>query len=217
MQGLLADLKDYIFLLPGIVISLTVHEFSHAFMAHRLGDPTPKEDGRLSLNPLRHIDPMGFLVMLLVRFGWAKPVRINPLYFQNPRKGMLYTAIAGPVSNIILAILSSFLLFWAIVFNGPAVLVEILIYLVLLNIGLAVFNLIPIYPFDGSRVLGYFSPRFASFMTQNANVVQLVFVAAILLPRFLPIPDIIGTVIGTVQRGSLHLLMQLWSSVFWFL
>jgi len=213
----LAELQDFIYLLPAIVISLTVHEFSHAYVAHRLGDPTPKEDGRLSLNPLHHIDPMGFIVMLLVRFGWAKPVRINPLYFQNPRKGMLYTAIAGPISNLCLAVLSSLVLFLGIQWKAPFVFVRLFIYMVLLNVGLAVFNLIPVYPFDGSRVVSYFSPRYASFMASNADTVQLIFMAVLILPRFLPIPDLVGTMIGNVQSGLMQLLMWLWSTVFWFL
>ena len=217
MQGILAELQDFIYLLPAIVISLTVHEFSHAYVAHRLGDPTPKEDGRLSLNPLHHIDPMGFIVMLLVRFGWAKPVRINPLYFQNPRKGMLYTAIAGPISNLCLAVLSSLVLFLGIQWKAPFVFVRLFIYMVLLNVGLAVFNLIPVYPFDGSRVVSYFSPRYASFMASNADTVQLIFMAVLILPRFLPIPDLVGTMIGNVQSGLMQLLMWLWSTVFWFL
>ncbi|MBQ4052491.1 MAG: site-2 protease family protein [Clostridia bacterium] len=217
MQGILAELQDFIYLLPAIVISLTVHEFSHAYVAHRLGDPTPKEDGRLSLNPLHHIDPMGFIVMLFVRFGWAKPVRINPLYFQNPRKGMLYTAIAGPISNLCLAVLSSLVLFLGIQWKAPFVFVRLFIYMVLLNVGLAVFNLIPVYPFDGSRVVSYFSPRYASFMASNADTVQLIFMAVLILPRFLPIPDLVGTMIGNVQSGLMQLLMWLWSTVFWFL
>jgi len=217
LQGILAELQDFIYLLPAIVISLTVHEFSHAYVAHRLGDPTPKEDGRLSLNPLHHIDPMGFIVMLLVRFGWAKPVRINPLYFQNPRKGMLYTAIAGPISNLCLAVLSSLVLFLGIQWKAPFVFVRLFIYMVLLNVGLAVFNLIPVYPFDGSRVVSYFSPRYASFMASNADTVQLIFMAVLILPRFLPIPDLVGTMIGNVQSGLMQLLMWLWSTVFWFL
>jgi len=213
LQGILAELQDFIYLLPAIVISLTVHEFSHAYVAHRLGDPTPKEDGRLSLNPLHHIDPMGFIVMLLVRFGWAKPVRINPLYFQNPRKGMLYTAIAGPISNLCLAVLSSLVLFLGIQWKAPFVFVRLFIYMVLLNVGLAVFNLIPVYPFDGSRVVSYFSPRYASFMASNADTVQLIFMAVLILPRFLPIPDLVGTMIGNVQSGLMQLLMWLWSTV----
>ncbi len=217
MNNLLSYISDYIYLIPAVAISLTVHEFSHAWMATRLGDPTPNEDGRLSLNPLHHIDVFGFIVMLIVHFGWAKPVRVNPMYFENPRKGMLYTAIAGPISNLCLCVISSLLLYLSFAFGLPNFLVMFLMYMVLLNVGLAVFNLIPVHPFDGSRVVSYFSPNYASFMARNAQTVQLIFMAVLILPEFLPIPDIVGTIIGAVQSGILNLLLRLWSMVFWFL
>lgn len=217
MDNILYYISDYLYLIPAIVISLTIHEFSHAWTASKLGDPTPKQEGRLSLNPLHHIDIFGFIVMLIVHFGWAKPVRVNPMYFENPRKGMLYTAIAGPISNLCLCVVSSLLLFLCSVFGVPNFVIMFLLYMVLLNIGLAVFNLIPIHPFDGSRVVSYFSPNYASFMARNAQTVQLVFMALLILPEFLPIPDIIGTIIGAVQNGVLNLLLNLWSMVFWFL
>lgn len=216
MTDLFTDFIEYLYLLPAILISLSFHECAHAFVATKLGDPTPKEDGRLSLNPFRHIDIFGFVAMLVVHFGWAKPVRVNPIYFENPRKGMLYTAIAGPISNVILGVLSSLLLFWAAALEAPFWLIRVLLYMVLLNVGLAIFNLIPIHPFDGSRVLTYFSPRYASFMASKAQIVQAIFLALLLLPQFLPIPNIIGNVIGAVQYGVLSALLKLWSMLFWF-
>ncbi len=214
MSELLARFGEYLYLLPAVVISLTIHEFSHAFVANRLGDPTPKEDGRLSLNPLHHIDIWGFIVMLLVRFGWAKPVRVNPMYFENPRKGMLYTAIAGPLSNLALCFISSFFMALALVLSAPMWLTQILLYMVLLNVGLAVFNLIPIYPFDGSRVVSYFSPGYASFMAEYGDTVQIIFMAILIIPRYLNFPDLIGGLIGFVQSGALTLLLNLWSAIF---
>ncbi len=217
VQRLWISLGDYIYLIPAVVISLTVHEYCHARMAAKLGDPTPKEDGRLSLNPLRHIDIFGFIVMLLVRFGWAKPVRVNPMYFENPRKGMMITAIAGPISNLILCVISSLLFFFSSVFGLPAFLVVFFYYMTMLNIGLAVFNLIPIHPLDGSRVVGYFAPGFASFMARNGNIIQMIFIALLILPGYLPIPDILGSLISLVQTGTATLLMRVWSLIFWFL
>lgn len=210
-------ISDWLYLIPAIVISLTVHEYCHARMAVQLGDPTPREDGRLSLNPFHHIDLFGFVVMLLVHFGWAKPVRVNPMYFENPRKGMMYTALAGPISNLILCTISSLLLFLSSALKFPAFLQIFFYYMTLLNAGLAIFNLIPIHPLDGSRVLSYFWPGFASFMASYGNTVQLIFFAMLILPGYLPIPDIFGAIIGTVQSFSVNLLMRLWSLLFWFL
>lgn len=220
MQELLYRAWPYIYsllyLVPAVAISLTVHEFCHAYAATKLGDPTPRQEGRLSLNPLRHIDIFGFIVMLIIHFGWAKPVQVNPLYFENPRKGMMYTAIAGPISNLILCVISSLLFFFSSVLGLPDFLIMFFYYMTLLNIGLAVFNLIPIHPLDGSRVVGYFAPGFASFMARNGNIVQLIFIALLILPGYLPIPDIFGTIIGTVQSVTVNLLLRLWSLLFWF-
>ena len=155
--------------------------------------------------------------MLLVHFGWAKPVRVNPMYFENPRKGMMYTAIAGPISNLVLCVISSLLFFFSSVLDLPGFLVMFFYYMTLLNISLAVFNLIPVHPLDGSRIVSYFAPGFASFMARHGNIVQLIFIALLILPRYTGLPDILGVVIGTVQEVTVNLLIRLWSLAFWFL
>jgi len=132
----------------GLIVAITIHEFSHAFVADRLGDPTARSQGRLSLNPLRHLDPLGTLMLIFAHFGWGKPVPIDPYNFKNPRRDELLTALAGPASNILLAIVLS-LLFR---FLFPSLLKDILYVIIGTNIMLAVFNLLPIPPLDGSKI-----------------------------------------------------------------
>lgn len=210
-------LIDLLYVIPVIVISFTVHEYSHAWMAQKLGDPTPREEGRLSLNPLRHFDVVGFIVLILLRYGWGKPVRVNPMYFKDPRKGMVYTAIAGPISNICLGVVSSLVLFFSTLYAWPIFFINFFTYMVLINIGLAIFNLIPIAPLDGSRVVSYFSPRYATFMAQHGNMVHVIFIALLILPNYLNIPDIFGFIIGGARMLITSLLMGLWSLIFGFL
>jgi Zn-dependent protease len=160
--------------LLAILIALTVHEFSHAYVARRLGDPTAEYEGRLTLNPIAHLDPLGTILMLMVGFGWAKPVPVNPTYFQHPKRDMMFTALAGPVSNLLLAILSFILL---TIFSGAVIenvwdllmisgsasltqqfLVQFLASSLFINLGLMAFNLLPIAPLDGSKILQAFIP-----------------------------------------------------------
>jgi len=158
--------------LPIVLLSLSMHEMAHGYIASKLGDPTAKNLGRVTLNPIKHLDPIGFICMVLFGIGWANPVPINSRYFKKPRRDMALSAAAGHISNIILAIIFAVLLKLTYSFLVPAVLtdpsessfliLEILISFLLLgvrlNITLAVFNLIPIPPFDGSRILYVFLP-----------------------------------------------------------
>lgn len=138
----------FVFFIISLLISLTIHELAHAYTSFKLGDSTAKIDGRISLNPLNHIDPYGFLAILIVGFGWAKPVMMNPYNFKNYRDGIFFTALAGPVSNIIQAILGTLLLN----FNFPIIVLEFIQVFVLINIILASFNILPIPPLDGYKV-----------------------------------------------------------------
>jgi len=144
--------------LPILLIVITVHEFAHAFVADRLGDPTPRLAGRLTLNPISHIDPIGFLMLILVRFGWAKPVPINPYNFRNPRQGSLLVSLAGPLSNFMLAWVIAVLYRFLPIGYGGMVFAYIIEYTIWINLALAVFNLIPVPPLDGSHILEYFLP-----------------------------------------------------------
>lgn len=157
---MLRNLTPDIFLaLPALLIALTFHEYAHAWAADRLGDPSPRMRGRLTLNPIAHIDPIGFLMLLLFRFGWAKPVEVNPHNFDNRERGMAWVSLAGPAMNLLLGFVSTLLYFLLLSQTGKTALVSLLEWLFLYNVYFAVFNLIPIPPLDGSKLLFFIFPR----------------------------------------------------------
>ena len=149
--------------IPGLLLAISLHEFAHGYAAYLMGDPTAKYSGRLSLNPLHHLDLMGALCMLLFRFGWAKPVPIDSRYFKNRRSGIVIVSLAGPFANFILGFLFC-LIYYAVMKYFPAgavirqFLMQVCLYGIYMNVGLMVFNLIPIPPLDGSKILMEFLP-----------------------------------------------------------
>lgn len=160
------DLVRILEFLPGIILGLTVHEFSHALVAHLCGDSTSKDMGRVTLNPLKHIDPLGFIMILIAGFGWAKPVQFNEQKLHNPKYDVMKIAVAGPLSNALLAMILS-VLFSIFASATPAyhnagtkIVYEIFIYAIYINWGLFIFNLIPLPPLDGSHLLYYQLRRF---------------------------------------------------------
>lgn len=154
--------------LVAVLIALTVHEYAHGYAAYKLGDNTARSLGRLTLNPIKHLDPFGALCMLLFHFGWAKPVPINPRNFKNPKRDFAITAVAGPLTNIVLSFITAFFLLLTgklFVVTESAMLNNLQYYTTLflylfhvINLGLGIFNLIPIPPFDGSRILNVVLP-----------------------------------------------------------
>lgn len=163
-------LIQFLFVVPCVLIALTFHEFAHGYMAYKLGDPTAKNFGRLTLNPLKHLAPIGTICMIFFHFGWAKPVPINSRYFKKPRRDMALTAAAGPIMNFILAffgvlvcriLTKIFVAFPAqsdFVYYIQYAALTLFSYFHMLNLSLGVFNLIPIPPLDGSRIFYIFLP-----------------------------------------------------------
>ena len=153
INGSLSPL-EFAFIIISLIIALTLHEFSHGFVAYLLGDDTAKASGRLSFNPLHHIDIFGFIAIMIVGFGWAKPVMMNPYKFKNLRDGISLTALAGPLSNFILAILGALILN----FNLPVLISVFLQEFIIMNLILATFNILPIPPLDGFKIFGRILP-----------------------------------------------------------
>lgn len=212
-----SELLALLLTLPGVIIAITFHEFAHAFAADKLGDDTPRNQGRLTLNPLAHIDPFGFLMLIFVHFGWGKPVEINPRNFKRNRAMSAQEAIvalAGPLMNIILAIVLTIILF-AIVTFAPSFVLTTVGYLILIvlrmaisvNIGLGVFNLVPLPPLDGSKILMHFLPYNAKNWFINNQ--QLFYVIFLVLWVTNLVSYIISPVINGVSTGIYWLVSSL--------
>ena len=220
MNDITYTILMYVIRVPVVLLSLSFHECSHAWMANKLGDPTAKNMGRLTLNPIKHIDPMGAVMMFLIGIGYAKPVPVNSRYFKKPRRDMALVAAAGPLSNIVLCIVSLliFNLFAAIPISSPEGAVFYLWNGTLmffaaaaeLNIMLAIFNLIPIPPLDGSRIAFMFLPAKWYFgLMKYERVIMIVFFAVVLfVTRILRI-----SIISVVALYILSALQSLLSNI----
>lgn len=157
---LMQELLSLLVSVPGLLLCLSLHEAAHGYTAYRLGDPTAKNAGRLTLDPLKHLDPVGTICLLFFHVGWAKPVPVNTRYFKNPRRDTALVSLAGPVSNFLLAavllFIRQFLIFSSVM---PVYVLGLMVhYAAIMSIGLGVFNLIPVPPLDGSKILFSFLP-----------------------------------------------------------
>lgn len=164
----MSQIRAMIYMAPVILIAISFHEFAHGYVSYKMGDPTPKLDGRLTLNPFKHLDFAGTLCLLFFHMGWAKPVRINTAYYKNKKKGTILVSLAGPCMNFLLAFIS-LLIYGGIskygnVYSEAYYIGEVLAYYsAVINIGLGLFNLIPFPPLDGSNVLGELIPKVNQF------------------------------------------------------
>jgi Zn-dependent protease len=203
------DFRQILLLAPPILLALTFHEFAHAYVANRFGDDTAKLSGRLTMNPLAHLDPLGTIMIFIVHFGWAKPVPVNPYNLKNPKQGMLWISAAGPLSNIILALISGLMIRFVTtmgIMPQPNSVPEIIIIMIVLslkiNLALAIFNILPIAPLDGSKILyGILPARFAKHIH--------------LLERYGPIL-LIGLIISSQFTGFSILGQLIWPFVDFF-
>ena len=195
------ELVALLLTLPGVIIAITFHEFAHGFVAYKLGDNTAKNEGRLSLNPLDHLDPIGSLMLLFAGFGWGKPVHVNPRNYTRKismEKGEAIVSAAGPIMNFLLAIIFTLIYYAIYKFAGSqflsstvgGIIMLLISYTISINIGLGVFNLIPLPPLDGSKIIMPFLPYKAKeWFTNNEQLFSLVFVV-------LWITGIAGTIIS---------------------
>jgi len=211
VKGLgLLSLESLIYRFPAIVLALTLHEYAHGRAAFAFGDPTAKNAGRLTLNPLRHLDIIGTLMLIMFGFGWAKPVPVNPYYFQGDRrKKVMYVSAAGPASNLLQALLVAVLLSLLVHLLPPGKnlfsswFLNFLYYLIFINILLAVFNLLPVPPLDGSKILaGFLSERYGNIIYQMERYGFIILIIAMWLGLF---RVIISPIVEFIFQGIMRL------------
>ena len=197
------DIGEWIIRIPVLLFAITIHEYAHGKAALSLGDPTAKLSGRLTLNPISHIDPLGAICLFLFNFGWAKPVPVDTRYFKDTRKDIVLMSLSGPMSNIAAAFVTGifiryFLFPWEIY-------VRILIYMILMNIGLGIFNLLPIPPLDGSHVLeNILPPHISEKYRRIRRYAPIILISMLMLDRFFH-TGIFGKVFGVPIFFIAHL------------
>ena len=201
--------------IPGVIIAMTFHEFAHAWMADKLGDDTPRRQGRLTLNPFKHMEPIGMLMLLFAGFGWGKPVQINSNNFNRTitiRKGNALVALAGPAINLILAVIFSIIYALILAFGGTFLISQsgqivslIIVNIISMNVGLGVFNLIPLPPLDGSKILVALLPsRQRDWFESHERILYIVFIILWITPLA---SLVISPIIKLINTGLLNLMV----------
>jgi Zn-dependent protease len=194
-----------------LILVVSIHEFAHAFVADRLGDSTPKLQGRLTLNPLAHLDLFGTILLLLVGFGWGKPVMFDPYNLRNPRRDAALISLAGPASNLLFAILAAIIYRIALVFIfPPAIFFNILFFIIYFNLLLAFFNLIPIHPLDGGKIFTGFLPaseaREADIFLKRYGLIILIFLVFPIFggtsPLFIVLSPVVNFLLSILIPGN---------------
>ncbi|MFP4036633.1 MAG: site-2 protease family protein [Desulfobacteraceae bacterium] len=193
-KGIEMDFSGWIVKIPVLLFAVTIHEYSHGRAALSLGDPTARNAGRLTLNPLPHIDPLGALCLFLFHFGWAKPVPVNVRYFQNIRRDTILMALSGPVANFAAAFVTG--LFIRYLLLPWELYLQVLVYMLLMNTGLGLFNLLPIPPLDGSHVMENLLPPAASGKYREFGRFAPIFLVGVLLLDNFSDLNILGRVLG---------------------
>jgi Zn-dependent protease len=200
-------IEQTVALVLALIPAFAVHEFAHAWAAYRLGDPTAKNQGRLTLNPLKHLDVLGTLMVLVAGFGWAKPVPVNPYNLRYGRFGMALVAVVGPLSNLLMAVAVA-VVWRALGFTGGALVVTVLGVFISLNVVLLFFNLIPVSPLDGFKVLvGVLPEPLASRWARTAQTGPLLLLGLIVVGSLVPGLDILGRLIWGPTQAVVGLLL----------
>jgi len=201
-------IQEYIYwilvAIPSILIASTVHEYAHAYTAYRLGDATAKAEGRLTLNPLKHIDPIGAICMILFRFGWSKPVPINEYNFEKRELYTAFVSFAGPLSNLLLAFLSS-IAYKILQLESTSLIAYLLYSFATINIALAVFNLIPIPPLDGHKIVRAILPKQLRYYWELLEKYSLILILLLVLP-FSPLSSFVFSGISKILMYLLSVL-----------